>query len=112
MIQAIRAAFERLFLLKKMETKLEISLNMKRCKGIETYGCFDIGGDLNFALELFDSLEGSKQVSPESVMTVDLVKREHGIPYPLALKHCTLEQLGTNVKHITKELFKRVNLEG
>jgi len=95
-----------------METFFEISLNMKTCKVIESYGCFSIGTDVKFALELFNTLHGDPQVSPDSVMTVDLVKREKGIPFPLALKHCTLDQLGENVKQITKELFKRVNLEG
>jgi hypothetical protein len=95
-----------------METFFEISLNMKTCKGIKCYGCFDIGNDPKFALELFDTLEGNKAVSSESVMTIGLVKRENRIPYPLALRHCTLDQLGENVKLITKELFKQVNLEG
>jgi hypothetical protein len=95
-----------------MEMLLEISLNMKTCKGIECYGCFDIGQDLKFAVTLFDALEGDKEVSPESVMTIELAKRKNGIPYPIALKHCTLDQLGENVKRITKELFKRINLEG
>ena len=94
-----------------MEALFEISLNMKACKGIKCYGCFDIGNDQKFALELFDVLEGNKAVSSESVMTIDLVKRENGIPYPLALKHCTLDQLGENVKRMTKELFKQVYLE-
>jgi hypothetical protein len=84
---------------------------MKTCRGMETYGSFSIGKDTRFALNLFDILEGCKEVSPESVMTIDLVKREGGIPYPLALKHCTLEQLGKNTRLITKELFKHVNLE-
>lgn len=84
---------------------------MKTCKGIETYGCFDIGQDTRFARELFDSLQGSKEVTPDSVMTVDLIKRKNGIPYPLDLKHCSLAQLGENVKQISKELFKHLNLE-
>ena len=84
---------------------------MKTCNGIETYGCFNVGQDCQFAQELFGSLDGAEEVSPEAVMTVDLVKREEGILYPLALKHCSLEQLGENVKQISKELFKHLNLK-
>ena len=62
-------------------------------------------------MDVFGRLAGTQQVSLNSVMTVDLIKRENGIPYPLDLKHCTLDQLAENVKLITKELFKRVNLE-
>lgn len=84
---------------------------MKTVSGIETYGRFEIGQDTQFALGVFDELEGSNEVSPDSVMTVDLIKRENGVPFPLALKHCTLVQLGENVKRISKELFKHLNLE-
>lgn len=84
---------------------------MKTCKGIESYGCFSIGTDSRFALDVFGRLAGTQQVSVNSVMTVDLIKRDNGIPYPLDLKHCTLDQLAENVMLITKELFKRVNLE-
>jgi len=94
-----------------MEATFEISLNMKTCRGIETYGCFTVGVDGKFAQELFGLLDGTEDVSPEAVMTVDLVKRQEGILYPLALKHCSLEQLGENIKRITKELFKHWNLE-
>jgi len=78
---------------------------------MQTYGFFNIGNSPEFAEKLFDLLAGGNQVSPESVMTIDLVRRENGVPYPLALKHCTLGQLGENVKLISKELFKHINLE-
>jgi len=84
---------------------------MKTCKGIESYGCFSLGTDSKFAVDLFNGLDGAGQISAGSVMTIDLIKREKSIPYPLALKHCSLDQLGENVKRISKELFKRVNLE-
>ncbi len=78
---------------------------------METYGHFHIGNHTQFALDLFDAMEGSNEIAPESVMTIDLIKRIDNIPYPLALKHCTLSQLGENVKRLTKELFKHLNLD-
>lgn len=94
-----------------METCYEISLNMKTGKGIERYGSFAIGTAENFARTLYSQMEGEEEVSPDSVITIELTKREHGIPYPLALRHCTYQQLASNVKLITKEVFKHFNLE-
>ena len=84
---------------------------MKTPKGIERYGSFPVGNMETFARQLYSQLQGEDEVSPESVITVELTKREHGIPYPLALRHCSYEQLAFNIKLITKELFKQFNLE-
>jgi hypothetical protein len=95
-----------------MEVCYEISLNMKTFKGIETYGCFAVGRDEQFARTLYSSLEGGDQVSENSVITIDFIRRENGVPYPLALRHCSYDQLSENVRRITRELFIRLNLEG
>lgn len=93
-----------------MDSKFEISLNMKTCKGIETYGCFNLGKDEQFARSLFDGLLGDDKVNEDSVITIDLIKRENQIPYPQKLRHCSYAQLAENIKIITKELFKQLNL--
>ncbi len=84
---------------------------MKTLKGIETYGCFRLGHDEAFARRLYASLVADEEVSDDSVITIDLVKREGGIPFPQRLRHCSYEQLSANVRLITKEVFKRLNLE-
>lgn len=95
-----------------MKISYEISLNMKTLKGMEVYGCFSLGRDEGFARSVFKLLEGEDLVFPSSVITVDLIKREGGVPFPLGLLHCSYEQLACNVKVITRELFKQLNLEG
>jgi|SRR5690349_6997752 len=95
-----------------METSYEISLNIKTLKGMETYGCFPLGRDEGFAKSVFGLLQGEDLIFPSSVITVDLIKREKDVPFPLGLRHCNYEQLAYNVKLITKELFKHLNLEG
>lgn len=100
-----------LLLFKIMETRYEISLNMKTLKGMETYGCFSLGMDEGFARSVFGLMKGEDLVSSGSVITVDLIKREAGVPFPLGLRHCSYEQLAYNVKVITKELFKQLILE-
>lgn len=99
------------FILYMMETRFEISLNMKTLKGIETYGYFPLGKDEHFARSVFGMLHGEDFVFPNSVITIDLIKREDGVPFPLGLKHCNYDQLACNVKMITRELFKQLNLD-
>lgn len=84
---------------------------MKTLNGLETYGCFDLGTNEEFARSLYTSLHGSKDISPDSVITIDLVKRENGLLFPLAIRHCNYHQLAEDVKIITRELFKRLILE-
>jgi len=84
---------------------------MKTSNGLETYGCFKLGTDEAFASGLYASLQGDRDVFPDSVITIDLVKRENGLLFPLALRHCNYHQLAENVKIITRELFKRLILE-
>jgi len=94
-----------------MESAFEISLNMKTLNGWETYGCFRLGIDEEFARNLYTSLQGNQNIFPDSVITIDLLKRENGLLFPLAIRHCNYHQLAENVKIITKELFKRLMLE-
>jgi hypothetical protein len=103
--------FGSLYLILVMEATYEISLNMKTPNGMETYGCFNLGNNEQFAHTLYKALEGDQQISEASVITIDLVRRENGIPFLLDLRHCSYEQLSNNVKLITKELFKNLNLE-
>lgn len=94
-----------------MKISFEISLNMKTAKGLETYGRFYLGDDEHFANQLFGLLEGEDGVKENSVISMDLIKRENDIPYPLHILHCNWEHLAYNTKMITKELFKELNLE-
>ena len=94
-----------------MKTTYEISLNMKTLKGIETYGHFTLGDNESFATNLYDLMIGDEQIATDSVITIYLIRRDNGVPFIIKLRHCTYDQLATNVKVITKELFKQVNLE-
>jgi len=87
-------------------------LNMKTLKGIEAYGCFKLGDDEDFAVSLYKSIQGNEEVLPDSIITVDLVKRENGLLFPLGIRHCNDQELAENLKIITRELFKKLNLEG
>ena len=84
---------------------------MKTIKGIETYGSFYLGSDQKFAERLFQQMHGAREIMENSVISMDLIKREKGIPYPMAILHCNWEHLAYNTKLITKELFKEINME-
>ncbi|MET4141752.1 hypothetical protein [Pedobacter sp. UYP1] len=84
---------------------------MKTHKGIETYGCFHLGHDEAFTQMLYASLFSDEMVSVDLVIIIDLVGRENDVPFPQELRHCSYEQLSNNVRMITKEVFKRLNLE-
>ena len=94
-----------------MGTSFEISLNMKTAKGLFTYASFYLGSDQKFAKRLFDLMQGEKEIKENSVISMDLTKRQEGIPYPVSILHCNWEHLAHNTKIITKEVFKELNLE-
>ena len=94
-----------------MEIRYELSLKMRTLKGIEEYGCFSIGEDAEFAKNLYALLGGNSELTPDLLITIDLVKWENAVPHPIGILHCNCEQLAENVKIITKELFKQINLE-
>ena len=70
-----------------------------------------MGSDQKFVERLFQQMQGAGEIMENSVISMDLIKREKGIPYPMAILHCNLEHLAFNTKLITKELFKEINME-
>jgi hypothetical protein len=87
-----------------------ISLNFISPVGLETFGKFNLGPDENIAKEIFGKLKGDDHISDITKLTMDLTEETAGIPLPIALIHCTLEELSVNTKTITKELFKLLHL--
>lgn len=94
-----------------MDTFFEISLNMKTIKGLETYASFYLGNDEPFAKRVFELMQGDREIKENSVISMDLTKRQNGVPYPVSILHCNWGNLAYNTKIITKEVFKELNLE-
>lgn len=84
---------------------------MKTIRGVESYGCFQLGNERSFAVNMFISLRGSSEARADSVISAELIKSENGMRQTMALIHCSYLQLGDNIKTITRELFKKHNLE-
>jgi hypothetical protein len=93
-----------------METTFFIELNMKTADGFERFGCFEIGCDRKFALSLFSMLESRPAEGEEGVLQLDLVESYRGLPISIRVIDCSISELCRNVKIITRELFKRINL--
>ena len=94
-----------------MERKFYIELNMKTVEGFERFGCFELGGDREFAVRLFHGLAGRPAEGDTEVLHMDLVEKREGLPMNMEVISCTVEELGKNIKYLTRELFKKLNLE-
>ncbi|MCW2601858.1 MAG: hypothetical protein JWM02_3687 [Frankiales bacterium] len=89
-----------------METLFQISLHIKTPSGFETYGTFDLGYDRLQATEIFNQLKGTPDISPHSVLYMNLSAIRDGIPLPMEIRHCTLEDIAHNARIITRDVFK------
>ena len=94
-----------------MTTAFFIEFNMKTAAGFERFACFDLGRDREFALRLFSTLAGHAPMGDDGVLHIDLVEKRQGLPVNILVLNCSVAELSNNVKIITRELFKRINLE-
>lgn len=95
-----------------MQSKFYVELNMKTLDGFERFGCFELGSDRGFAVRLFARLVGRPARGDSEVLHMDLVEKRDGLPMNMQVVSCTVEELGKNLKILTRELFKKLNLEG
>lgn len=93
-----------------MDSKFYLEVNMKTANGFERFGCFDLGSDRIFATRLFADMAGRPAYDDTSMLHLDLVEKKNDLPMSMQVITCTAEQLGYNIKYLTRELFKRVNL--
>jgi hypothetical protein len=93
-----------------METRYELSLHVKTPSGFETYGTFNLGPDHKQATEIFKQLKGTPNIAPHSVLYMDLSEIREGIPLPMGVRHCTLEDIAYNARIITRDVFKNLSL--
>jgi|SRR6478752_2056782 len=93
------------------DTSCYIVLNIKTPTGYETYGRFLLGKNKTFAYEVFNKLKGDEVFDETSVLYLDLIETSAGLPVNMNILSCTIEQLAENIKIITREVFKAINLE-
>jgi len=94
-----------------MEHKFYIELNMKTVDGFERFGCLELGSDRGFAVRLFAGLAGRPAEGDTEVLHMDLVEKRGELPMNMQVITCTVEELGKNMKYLTRELFRKINLD-
>ena len=94
-----------------MDRRFYIELNMKTTGGFERFGCFELGSDGDFAARLFAGLAGLPADDETGVLHMDFVEKRNGLPMNMQVISCTVEDLGRNIQYLTRELFKRINLD-
>ncbi|HSD08308.1 hypothetical protein [Flavobacterium sp.] len=94
-----------------MEHLFLISFNIKTPSGFESYVTFNLGEKGDKAKAIFDMLNGSLELSDKTILTMDFTEMKDGIPLPIKMLDCTLDQVIDNTKIITRELFKNLNLD-
>lgn len=94
-----------------MGTGFYIILNIKTATGFEKYGKFFIGEDATIANAIFKTLHGSEEPNERNLLQIDLMEIRHDLPVNVKLLSCTLDEMTDNFRIITKEIFKRFNLQ-
>ena len=93
-----------------METLFQISMHIKTPAGFATYGRFDLGTDRGQATAIVDQLRGTDDIAEHSVLYMDFTAIQDGIPLPVRILHCTLDEVAYNVRIITRDVFKNLGL--
>lgn len=94
-----------------MASSYHISIELNTLFGMETIGCLELGTERAFATQIFEDLHGEDQVTGKGPFTLILTSSEDGVKLPLAMKRCNSDDLAWNIKLISRELFKKYNLE-
>jgi hypothetical protein len=92
--------------------QFHIICNLKTATGLTKLAVFHVGTAHKFAYDLFSKLNGNPVSNEGSILSMDLVELENGLPKNLDIIECTLDDLAKNCKLITKEVFKQYALSG
>lgn len=94
-----------------MESEFHVLLSLKTPDGFVTYGQYDFGNEREAAYDLFDQLQGDKQITKNPLLNIDLMEMENGLPVKVRTISCNLDQLCFNSKLIAKAIFRLHNLK-
>jgi hypothetical protein len=94
-----------------METQFYILLSLKTVKGFVNYGQYFIGNDRQAAENLFGEMNGIRIITDSTALHIDLMETVNELPLKVETIGCTLDELSENLKMLTRELFRRHNLD-
>jgi hypothetical protein len=87
-----------------------IGLNIKTGNGFQTFGKFFLGSDIRFADNIFRKMKGTKKITKDTIINLELTETKNELPQNIQMISCTLEELAENCKIITREIFKFFNM--
>lgn len=93
-----------------MRTTFYIILRLRTADGFESYGSFNLGNDREFAYRTFGQLKGRQLPQETDILHMDFTETKEGSPVNLQVVSCPAEEIAANVKCITREMFKLLNL--
>ncbi len=94
-----------------MQSQFYIILSLKTPAGFINYGQYFFGNDRQAADELFDQLQGSRTITGQALLHIDLMETVNELPLKIKTIGCTLDELAHNTKLIAREIFRLKNLE-
>ena len=94
-----------------MDNLFLISLNIKTICGFESFATYNLGVNKEKATAIFEQLKGTPNLSNATILTMDFTEMKEGIPFPVKMLDCTINEVIENTKIITREIFKNLNLE-
>lgn len=95
-----------------MDTHFYIQLTLQTDQGPEPYGRLDLGSDRNFALSIWNRMQGDADLTNKPLLQIEWIEADMTLPLEIKVKGCTLPQLASNCTLITKEVFRVRNLQG
>ncbi|WP_025146447.1 hypothetical protein [Pedobacter jeongneungensis] len=75
------------------------------------YGKFSLGRDKTSSMEIFGLLKGKSEPVHPCFIQMELSQDIAGLPVPIGMIYCSLEELKENIAVISREIFRIAQLE-
>lgn len=89
-----------------MNSNFDILVSFRTPAGFKLCAQFFLGNDAVFAETVFNGLSGSEDLNNHTVLHLDLVETQEGLPEKIRTIGCKLGELCSNCEHVTRELFR------
>jgi hypothetical protein len=94
-----------------MEIRFSIVVTLDTPTGKKSFGSFELGRERETAYKIFEALIGNIDSGSSRYICMELREEIVGLPVPLGILYCRLEELKENTAIITREIFKVHHLE-
>jgi len=74
--------------------------------GLQNLATFNLGHHKGRAAAIFQRLKSSDAESARSILQMEFAEIKDGIPFPIEILHCTIDDIASNARVITRDLYK------